>query len=86
MRLWLAMEGLVDMRRVPAPLEITGYAGLVIAGLIMLYEGTTDQSAGLVVGGAFCITLGLLTLVYAIRNTLWHRGMLRGTVTDEKLD
>lgn len=74
------------MRRVPAPLEIIGYAILSIMGLIMLYEGTTDQAVALLVGGAFCTTLGLITLVYAVRNTLWHRHMLRGTVTDEELD
>lgn len=74
------------MRRVPAPLEIIGYGTLSITGVIMLYEGTTNQSVTLLVGGAFCITLGLMTLVYAIRNTLWHRHMLRGTVTDESID
>lgn len=81
-----ATKGLIDMRRVPAPLEIIGYAVLSIAGLILLYEGTTDQSGGLLVAGAFCITLGLLTLVYAIRNTLWHRRMQRQSATVGKLD
>lgn len=74
------------MRRVPAPLEIIGYTALSIAGLIMLYEATTNQSPGLLVAGAFCITLGLLTLVYAIKNTLWHRRMLRQSATVERLD
>lgn len=71
------------MRRVPAPLEIIGYAVFLIAGLIMIYEGTTDQVVGLLLGGAFCISLGLITLVYAIRNLLWHRDMLHGSVTDK---
>jgi uncharacterized membrane protein len=74
------------MRSVPTSLEIVVYTVLSIAGLAMIYEGTTDQSAALLVSGALCITFGLLTLVYAIRNMLWHRRMLRQSATDEKLD
>jgi hypothetical protein len=74
------------MRIVPKPLEIVGYICLSIIGLIMIYEGTTDLSLVLLVCGAFCIALGLLTLAYAIRNMLWHRRMLRQLASDEKLD
>jgi hypothetical protein len=72
------------MRRVPAPLEIIGYVALPITGGILIYVGTTDQLVGFLICGAFCIPLGLITLVYAIRNTLWHRDMKRRSVTDEE--
>ena len=74
------------MRNVPTSLEIIGYAVLSIAGFVMIYEGTTNQLAGLLLGGSICITLGLITLVYAIKNALWHWNMLRRSVRDEKCD
>ena len=74
------------MRNVPTLLEIIGYAVLSIAGFVMIYEGTTNQVAGLLLGGSLCITLGLITLVCAIKNALWHWNMLHRSVTDEKCD
>jgi len=74
------------MRNVPTPMEIIGYAVMSIAGFVMIYEGTTNQLAGLLLGGSLCITLGLITLVYAIKNALWHRNMLRRSVRDENCD
>jgi hypothetical protein len=73
------------MRRVPTPLEITGYATLSFLGLYMLYRGMTDQMAAALIGGALCLTLGVTTLVSAIRTFLWHRQMLRGQAPTRKL-
>lgn len=75
-----------SMRNVPTSLEIIAYAVFSIAGIVMIYEGTTNQLAGLLLGGSICITLGLITLVYAIKNALWHWGMLRRSDKDEKCD
>jgi hypothetical protein len=74
------------MRNVPTSLEIIGYAVLSIAGFVMIYEGMTNQLAALLLGGSLCITLGVITLVYAIKNALWHWNMLHRSVRDEKCD
>lgn len=71
------------MRRLPTPIEIAGYASLSIFGLFMLYEGTSDNGILFLVGGACGVVLGALATVFAIRNFLWHREMLRQSTLDQ---
>ncbi len=52
-------------------------------GLYMLHEGSSSKSPGeaaILIGGAVCFTLGVMTLVSAVRSILWHRRMLRQSV------
>ena len=68
------------MRRISTLFEAILSAILLILGLYLLHEGSSNRSASeaaILIGGAVCFTLGLMTLVSAIRSILWHRRMLR---------
>jgi hypothetical protein len=64
--------------------EILGYAAVSVLGFFMLYRGTTDQVSTVLMGGAVCFILGVTGLVFAIRNVLWHRQMLRESLPSQK--
>jgi hypothetical protein len=40
----------------------------------------------MLIGGAVCFTLGVMTLVSAVRSILWHRRMLRHSIPKDYLD
>ena len=64
------------MRRISTLFETILYAALLILGLFMLYEGSSNKSAiasAILIGGAVCFTLGVMTLFYAVSSILWHR-------------
>lgn len=61
------------MRRPRSPLELAGYATLTILGLILLYEGTTEQQTVFLIGGTLCLILGVMAFISAIRNAFWRR-------------
>jgi hypothetical protein len=68
------------MRRISTLFEIILSATLLILGLYMLYEGSSNKSANepaILIGGAVCFTLSVMTLISAVRSILWHRRMLR---------
>ena len=65
------------MRRIPAPTEIAGYAIFAILGLYMLYKATTGQNLTVLLAGTLCFVLGLMALIFGVRNAIWHRQMLR---------
>ena len=70
------------MRRKPAIIEIVSSVTLLILGLYILLDGTSNQSAiadVIVVGGAVCLTLGVLMLFFAGRSILSERRMVRYT-------
>lgn len=72
------------MKRVATPLEILGCVLMLILGLFLLYDGTTNQAAAILIGGAICLTLGVTLLVPAVRNFRWHRRMLRDSSLDRE--
>jgi hypothetical protein len=76
------------MRRVSTFFEVILSATLLILGLYMLREGSSNQSssaAAILIGGAVCFTLGVMTLVSAVRSILWHRRMLRHSMPNPYL-
>jgi hypothetical protein len=76
------------MRRVSTLFEVVLSATLLILGLYMLREGSSNQSssaAAILIGGAVCFTLGVMTLVSAVRSILWHRRMLRHSMSNPYL-
>jgi hypothetical protein len=40
----------------------------------------------MLIGGAVCFTLGVMTLISAVRSILWHRRMLRHSSPEDCLD
>ena len=77
------------MKRVSTLFETALSAALLFLSLYMLYEGSSDKSASasaILIGGAVCLTLGVMTLVSAVRSILWHRRMLRHSVPNHGLD
>jgi hypothetical protein len=77
------------MKRVWTLFEVILSATLLILGLYMLSEGSSNKSpnaAAILIGGAVCITLGVTTLVSAVRSILWHRKMLRHSMHNPYLD
>jgi hypothetical protein len=63
-----------------AILEIISSVILLVLGLYILHDGTSNQSANadvIVVGGAVCLALGVLMLVFAGRSILFERRMVR---------
>jgi membrane protein implicated in regulation of membrane protease activity len=69
-----------SIKRVWSFLEILISTTLLIAGLFMLQEGMANKSTSAVAAlilGAVCLTLGVISLTYAIRSLLWHRYMLQ---------
>ena len=76
------------MRRISTLFEGILSATLLILGLYMLHEGSSSKSpseAAILIGGAVCFTLGVMTLVSAVRSILWHRRMLRHSVANHYL-
>ena len=68
------------MRRISTVFEIILSAILLVLGLFMLYEGSSNKSgseAAMLIGGAVCFTLSVMTLFSAVRSILWHRRMVR---------
>jgi hypothetical protein len=77
------------MRRISTILEIIISTTLLALGLYMLYEGSSNKSAtdaAMLIGGAVCFTLSVMTLFSAGRSILWHRRMLRHSVSNHGLD
>ncbi len=69
-----------SIKRVWTFLEIVISTTLLLAGLFMLQEGIANKSTSAVamlILGAVCITLAVVSLTYAIRSLLWHRHMLQ---------
>jgi len=68
------------MRRISTAFEVILSLTLLILGLYMLYEGSLNKSASvtaILIGGAVCLTLSVMTLTSAVKSILWHRRMLR---------
>jgi hypothetical protein len=77
------------MRRISTLFEIILSATLLVLGLYMLYEGSSNKSASapaVLIGGAVCFTLSVITLFSAVRSILWHRRMLRHSMPKHELD
>ena len=77
------------MRRISTLLEIVISATLLIIGLYMLYDGNLNKStneAAILIGGAVFFTLGVTTLISAVRSILWHRQMMQHATPDRGLD
>jgi hypothetical protein len=77
------------MKRVSTPFETVLSAALLIPGLSMLHEGSSNESAtapATLIGGAVCLTLSVMTLVSAVRSILPHRSILRHSVPHDALD
>jgi len=68
------------MRRISTFFEVILSAALLLAGLYLLSIGSSNKSqneAVMLLGGAVCIPLSVMTLVAAVRSILWHRHMMR---------
>jgi len=77
------------MRRISTPFEVTLSGTLLCLGLYLLHEGNLNKSTGeaaMLIGGAACFTLSVMTLISAFRSILWHRRMLRHSVPDHGLN
>jgi len=77
------------MRRIPELFEFGVSAALLFVGLYMLYEGSANNStsdAAILIGGAVCFTLGVMTLVSAVRCILRRRRMLRQSIPKNYLE
>ena len=77
------------MRRISTLFEAILSATLLILGLYMLHEGSSNKSpseAVILIGGAVCLTLGVMTLVSATRSILWHWHMLRHSIPNQRVD
>jgi hypothetical protein len=72
------------MRRISTPLEVMLSATLLVLGLYMLYEGSSTKSASeaaMLIGGAVTFTVSVMTLFSAVRSIVWHRRMVRDSVS-----
>ena len=68
------------MRRISTSFEVILSAALLVLGLYMLQAGISRDStsaSALLIGGAVFITVGMMTLLSAVRSILWHRRMVR---------
>ena len=77
------------MRTIATFFEIVVSAALLAFGLYLLHEGSSNQSlseGAILIGGAVCFTLGVMTLVFAVRSIVWHRRMLRHSIREEELE
>ncbi len=77
------------MKRISTFFEIIVSIALLFFGLYMLYEASSNKStneAAILIGGAVCFTLGIMTLISAVKSLLWHRRMLRHTMSDDDMD
>jgi divalent metal cation (Fe/Co/Zn/Cd) transporter len=76
------------MKRISTLFEIIVSAALLFLGLYMLYEGSSNKStneAAILIGGAVCFTLSIMTLVSAVKSLVWHRRMLRHSMPNDDL-
>jgi hypothetical protein len=74
------------VKRIWTLFEIFLSTTLLISGVYMLREGASNESpneAAILIGGAICFTLGLITLVSAGRSILWHRRMVRHSMPND---
>ena len=74
------------MRRISTAFEIILSASLLVVGLYMLYEGSSNKSGSapaILIAGAVCFTLGVMTLFSAVRSILWHRRMVRHSLNQD---
>ncbi len=74
------------MRRVATFFEVLVSATLLMSGLYMLYQAGSNKSldaATILIGGAVCFTVGVMTLTSAVRSILWHRKMLRHAIAKD---
>jgi hypothetical protein len=74
------------MRRISTPFEVILSATLLVLGLYMLYEGSSTKSASeaaMLIGGAVCFTVSVMTLFSAVRSILWHRRMVRHSLNHD---
>jgi len=72
------------MRRISTVFETILSATLLVLGLVMLYQGSSNKSPNdpaILIVGAACFTLGVMTLFSAVRSILWHRRMVRHSVS-----
>jgi len=77
------------MRRISTLFEIILSAAFLGLGVYLLYEGGSNKSASapaILIGGAACFTLGVMTLFSAVRSILWHRHMLRHAIPKHHLN
>ena len=77
------------MRKIATFFEIVVSATLLAFGLYLVHEGSSNQSpseGAVLIGGAVCFTLGVMTLVTAVRSIVWHRRMLRHSMRGEGLE
>jgi hypothetical protein len=77
------------MRRVSTFFAVILSSTLSILGIFMLHEGGANKSlseAAMLIGGAVCSTLGMMTFVSTVRPILWRRGMLRHSIPKDYLD
>lgn len=77
------------MRRIWTLFEAILSATLLILGLYLLLEGSSNRSSGeaaLLICGAVCSVLGVMTRVSAIRSIFWHRYMLRYSSLNHKVN
>jgi hypothetical protein len=77
------------MKRISTLFEIIVSAALLFLGLYMLYEGSSNKStseAAILIGGAVCFTLSIMTLVSGVKSLVWHRRMLRHSMPNDDLD
>ncbi len=73
------------MRRISTAFEIILSTALLVLGLFMLYEGSSSKSASaaaILIGGAVFFTVGVMTLFSAFRSILWHRRMVRQSLSN----
>jgi uncharacterized membrane protein len=71
------------VKRIPSSFEIVLSATLLVLGLYLLDDGSlskTTNGSAIVIIGAVCLALSVVTLISAIRSMLWHRHMLKHSV------
>lgn len=76
------------MRKMPTSLGIVMSPILLVAGLYLLHQAILDKSSnaiGMLVNGAVCFALSVITLVSAVRSILWHRHRLRHAMSNGRL-
>jgi hypothetical protein len=76
------------MKRISTLFEIILSATLLLLGLYLLYEGSSNKStsAAIQIGGAVCCAVSIMTLVSAVKSILWHRRMLRHSMSHHDPD
>jgi hypothetical protein len=77
------------MGRIAMLLELILSITLLILGLYILHEGSSNKSANedtIVIGGAVCFTLGATILIFAGKSILSERRMLRHNMPNRYLD